>query len=119
MLHRSPVSIVLGALLATTAMTLATPGFAFDADAARAMARRNFCFKCHGILKSKDGPSYSKVAEKYRGKANAEARIMEHLTSGENAKFPDGEVDAHKIIKTHPPNDTAQIKNLIQWILAQ
>jgi len=109
----------LRAVLAATAILIATPSVAFDADAARAVARRNFCFKCHGVAKNKDGPSYSKVAEKYRGKDNAEERVIEHLTSGETAKFPEGYEDAHKIIKTHPPNDMAQIKNLVQWILAQ
>jgi cytochrome c len=90
-----------------------------DEDAARSLARQNNCFKCHGITKEKDGPSYTKVAEKYRDKANAEARLIEHITSGETAKFPDGHEEAHKIIKTSPPHDMAQIKNLVQWILSR
>jgi cytochrome c len=92
---------------------------AADADAALALARQNNCLKCHAIDKEKDGPSYKKVAEKYKGKANAEARLIEHITSGEKAKFPDGHEEEHKIIKTSPPKDMAQIKNLVQWILAQ
>src|SRR5512135_1997188 len=61
-----------------------------DVEAAKALARANNCFKCHAVEKEKDGPSYKKVAEKYKGKENAEARLMEHITSGEKAKFPDG-----------------------------
>ena len=68
--------------------------------------------------KDKDGPAYQKVAEKYKGKDNAEARLIEHITSGEKAKFPDGHEEAHKIVKTSPPNDAAQIKNLVDWILS-
>jgi len=102
-------------------------GFAFsvsamagvDAEAAKALARQNNCFKCHSVEKEKDGPSYKKVAEKYKGKENAEARLMEHITSGEKAKFPDGHEEEHKIIETSPPKDTAQIKNLVDWILSQ
>ena len=89
---------------------------AADADAALALARQNNCLKCHAIDKEKDGPSYKKVAEKYKGKANAEARLIEHITSGEKAKFDDGHEEEHAIVKTKDP---AQIKNLAEWILAQ
>jgi hypothetical protein len=27
-------------------------------------------------------------------------------------------MEEHKIVKTIPPNDTAQVKNLVKWILA-
>ena len=98
---------------------LAPAAQAVDADAALALARQNNCLKCHAIDKDKDGPSYKKVAAKYKGKADAEARLIEHITSGEKAKFPDGHEEEHKIVKTSPPKDAAQIKNLIQWVLAQ
>src|SRR5580765_1791340 len=92
---------------------------AVDVEAAKALARQNNCFKCHAAEKDKDGPAYKKVAEKYKGKDNAEARLIEHITSGEKAKFPDGHEEEHKIVKTDPPKDMAQIKNLVDWILAQ
>ena len=93
--------------------------YAVDADAAKELARQNNCFKCHAVSKDKDGPSYKSVAEKFKGKADAEQKLIHHVTSGEKAKFPDGHEEDHKIIKTDPANDTAQIKNLVQWILAQ
>jgi cytochrome c len=92
---------------------------AVDAEAAKALARQNKCFDCHAIVKDKDGPAYHKVAEKYRGKENAEARLIEHLTTGEKAKFPDGHEEKHKVIKTSPDKDMEQIKNLVQWVLSQ
>jgi len=96
-----------------------TPAFAVDADAALALARQNNCLKCHSVDKDKDGPSYKKVAEKYKGKAGAEEKLINHVTSGEKAKFPDGHEEEHKIVKTSPPKDMAQIKNLVEWILSQ
>ncbi len=90
-----------------------------DAEAAKALAKQNNCFKCHAIDKDKDGPSYHSVAEKYKGKPNAEAKLINHLTSGEKAKFPDGHEEEHKIVKTSPPKDPEQVKNLVDWILAQ
>lgn len=92
---------------------------ALDADAAKALARQNNCLKCHAVDKDKDGPAFKKVAEKYKGKADAEKRLMEHLTSGEKAKFPDGHEEEHKVVKTSPPKDMEQVKNLVQWVLAQ
>jgi cytochrome c len=110
----------LGSLLAgAAALLLASGAHAVDEEAAKQLAKQNNCFKCHSITKEKDGPAYKKVAEKYKGKANAEARLIEHITSGEKAKFPDGHEEEHKIVKTSPPKDMAQIKNLVQWVLAQ
>jgi cytochrome c len=99
-------------------LTFSIPTMAVDVDAAKALARQNNCFKCHAAEKDKDGPAYKKVAEKYKGKDNAEARLIEHITSGEKAKFPDGHEEAHKIVQTSPPKDMAQIKNLVDWILS-
>lgn len=92
---------------------------AADADAANALIKRNNCTKCHDIeKKNKDGSPYKAVAEKYRNDAKAEEKLIKHLISGEQVKFPDGQKDAHKIIRTTPADDMGQIKNLIQWILS-
>jgi len=106
---------IAAAALAFTSLAQAAP----DADAAKALAKQNNCFKCHAIDKDKDGPSYHSVAEKYKGKPGAEAKLINHITSGEKAKFPDGHEEEHKIVKTSPPKDPEQIKNLVDWILAQ
>jgi cytochrome c len=99
-------------LLASTAT------LALDVEAAKALARQNKCLNCHSIDKEGDGPAYKKVAAKFKGKATAEARLIEHITTGEKAKFPDGHEEEHKIVKTSPPKDMDQIKNLVQWILS-
>ena len=114
------VRSALTATLAGAALLLFLPAaHAVDADAAKALAKQNNCMKCHAIDKEKDGPAFKKTAEKYKGKANAEARLVEHITTGEKAKFPDGHEEEHKIVKTSPPKDMEQVKNLVQWILAQ
>ncbi len=92
---------------------------AVDAEAAKTLARQSGCFKCHTVednpAKQKDGPPWIKIGAKYRGKANAEERLITHITTGEKAKFPDGHEEDHKVIKT---KDMAQIKNLVGWILS-
>lgn len=87
-----------------------------DVEAAKGLARENSCFKCHGVEKPKDGPSYKTVAEKYRGKAGAEERLVAHVTTGEKAKFPDGHEEEHKNIKGKATPE--EIKNLVGWILS-
>ena len=117
---KQSVRCALTATLAGAALLIFMPAaHAVDADAAKALAKQNNCMKCHAVDKEKDGPAFKKVAEKYKGKANAEARLVEHITSGEKAKFPDGHEEEHKIVKTSPPKDMEQVKNLVQWILAQ
>jgi cytochrome c len=107
-------------LAAASAALLAAPlAHAVDEEAAKQLAKQNNCFKCHAIEKEKDGPSWHKVAEKYKGKPEAEAKLINHITSGEKAKFPDGHEEDHKIVKTDPPKDMAQIKNLVQFVLSR
>jgi len=113
---RSVLTVVAGAAV----LMLASSAYAaVDVDAAKQLAKQNNCFKCHAIEKDKDGPAYKKVAEKFKGKPDAEEKLIHHITSGEKAKFPDGHEEEHKIVKTSPPKDMAQIKNLVQWILSQ
>jgi len=108
---------LLGILCPAVVLTFSASSFAaVDADAAKLLARENSCFKCHGISKAKDGPAYTEVAAKYRGKADAEAKLIRHITSGEMAKFPDGHQEAHKNIKGKASPE--EIKNLVDWILS-
>lgn len=114
---RTPTLI--STLAATLILGFSSNVLAIDAEAAKATARQNGCFKCHSVDKEKDGPAWSKVAAEFRkngktAEAN-EQRLTTHITSGEKAKFPDGHEEEHKIIKTKDP---VVIKNLIQWILS-
>jgi cytochrome c len=86
-----------------------------DAAAAQALAKESECFKCHTVDKTKKGPSYKKIAAKYKGKADAEAKLIKHMTTGPKVKLEDGSEEDHKIIET---KDDAQIKNLVHWILS-
>lgn len=108
----------LGISIAVAAVLYTGSAFAVDEEAAKMLARQNKCLQCHAIDHKKDGPAYKDVAAKFRGKKDAEERLIYHITSGEKAKFEDGHEEEHKIVKTDPPKDMAQIKNLVQWILS-
>ena len=59
------------------------PISATDAFAARRLAQKNNCLRCHSVAtRQKKGPTYAEVAAKYRAQPDAEARLYQHLTSG-------------------------------------
>jgi cytochrome c len=96
-------------------LNLSSRGAAADANAAQDLAKSSGCFKCHGIDKKKDGPALRDAAAKFKDKADAEDKLIFHVTSGEKVKFPDGHEEEHKKVKTKDPNET---KNLVRWILS-
>ena len=107
------------ALMAGASVMLASTVFAagVDADAAKELADQNDCFKCHAIEKTKKGPSYKKIAAKYKGKeAEGEKNIIKNITTGPKVKLEDGTEQDHKIIDT---KDAKQLDNLVRWILSQ
>jgi cytochrome c len=115
---KTVAALVSTSFLALAAGTFSSSAIALDAEAAKALAEQNNCMQCHGLRKDKDGPSFLSTADKYRGKANAVDEVVKHLTSGRKIKLADGTQENHKIAKTIPPNDAAQLKNLAQYILS-
>ncbi len=107
--------VLLALITAVVALTMSPTVHAADAAAAEKFARQEGCLRCHGVERGKDGPAYKKIAEKLRGKADAEATLVKHLSSGSKVKFEDGHEEDHKIPKN---KDAEQIKNLVQWILS-
>jgi cytochrome c len=106
--------------VATLALSagFSTTTLAQDAEAAKGLAEQNNCMQCHGLRKDKDAPAFLKVAEKYKGKATAVDELVKHMTAGNEVKLADGTKEKHKVAKTMPANDTAQLKNLAQYILS-
>ena len=104
--------ILLAAVLVSGATFLSQ---AADDAAAEALAKKSGCLKCHSVDKKKDGPAYKEVAAKYKGKADAEAKLYTHLTTNPKVKV-DGKEETHESLKTK--ND-AEIKNVIAWILSR
>lgn len=105
---------VLSSVAVAAALALApAAGFAADEKAAEKLMRDSNCTKCHAVSKKKEGPSYKEVAEKYRGKPDAEAKLTTHVTTAPTVKV-DGKEEKHEQLKADP----AEVKNLVQWILS-
>ena len=106
-------------ILIASCAALLVSGTAFaqnvDIGAAEALMKKSGCMKCHSVSAKKDGPSFKETAAKYKGKADAEATLYKHLTTGPTIKI-DGKEERHEIIKSK--ND-AEIKNVIAYILSR
>jgi cytochrome c len=102
------------AAAAAILLAVALPARAVDADAALKLQKDSGCSKCHAVDKDKKGPAYHTTAAKYKGKADAEAKLVDFVSKSPKIKV-DGSEEEHKAVK----GDAAQVKNLVQWILAQ
>lgn len=109
------ISLLLAAAGAALAFSVSAQA-AVDVAAANKVAKDNGCTKCHSVDKTKKGPSFQKTAAKYKGKADAEAKLADFLIKSPKVKMDDGTEEEHKAI---PAKDAAQIPNLVQFILAQ
>ncbi len=99
----------------TALMLFAYSAHAVDAESAKAFAKQNNCFRCHGIDHDKDGPAWNKIAQKFKADPEGKAKLLKHLSSGEMAKFPDGHEEAHMKIES---NNVEETVNLVNWILS-
>lgn len=80
---------------------LAAPGVA---SAQEALAKSSGCLNCHAVDTKKMGPSFKEIAAKYKGKADAAAKLETSLTSAKG----------HPAVKASADD----VKSLVKWILA-
>ena len=94
-------------LLTTTlaAAALAAAGNAL-AGPAEDLITANKCSKCHTATTTKKAPSWASVAEKYKGDAGAEAKLVNMLKTG-------GTDDHNKVVASD-----ADLKAIVAIVLA-
>lgn len=113
---RFAVGSLLGLSAALVALSFSGAAFAFDEAAAKALAKKNDCTKCHAVDKDKKATSYRKIAAKYKGKPDSEEKVIKSITVTSKVKLTDGTEEEHRVIDTKDPK---ALKNIAQWILAQ
>ena len=109
---------MLARLTLTIALALCAAGNAFadvDVNAAEALVKKSGCLKCHSVTQKKEGPAYRSVAEKYKGKPEAEQKLWTHLTTNPKVQV-DGVEEKHISPKSQTDDE---IKNLIRWVLSR
>lgn len=97
------------AALASVSLLAAAGAQAASADD---LLKKNACTACHAIDKKGVGPSYKEVADKYRGQADAPAKLAEKVKKGGMGVW--GKIPM-------PPNaavSDADLKSMITYILS-
>ncbi len=80
-------------------------GAAGAASAQEELAKSSGCLNCHAIDTKKIGPAFKDVAAKYKGKADAEAKLVAEISGGKG----------HPQVKATPDD----VKTLVKWVLSQ
>jgi cytochrome c len=75
------------------------------------LARRNACMSCHAVEKRVVGPAFRDVAARYRGQADAEAKLVEKLRRG------GGGVWGAMPMPANPDLAETDARSLVRWIL--
>ena len=88
--------------IVSTAVLALGAGLAY---ASPELAKSSGCMGCHDVSAKKAGPSFKSIAEKYKGKADAEATIDAKLAAGKG----------HPAVKVKAEDRKA----LVKWVLAQ
>lgn len=103
-------------IIAAVAVMLTNQAFAagkVDMAAGLALAQKSGCMACHTVDKKVVGPALKDVSAKYKGDKKAEDMLIAKVTKGGSGTW--GTIPM-------PPNAkvaAADIKTLVQWVLAQ
>jgi len=112
---KNKLSLLLTGSLFLAAAGMAPAHAAVDEAAAKALAKKNDCFKCHAPDKTKKGPSLKAIAAKYKEKKLGEKDAIKQMTTSPRVKLEDGTEEDHKDIDTRDPK---ALSNIAQWILS-
>jgi cytochrome c len=75
------------------------------ANAQEDKAKAAGCMNCHAVDTKKIGPAFKDIAAKYKGNADAEAKLVGELSSGKG----------HPAVKASADD----VKSLVKWVLSQ
>jgi cytochrome c len=99
------VLIVMGAALGTSA-------HAADAPRGQSIANANACMGCHAVDRKLVGPSFQQIATKYKGDAQAPAKLTRKVKDGGSGVWGMIPMPAHQSMSD------ADIRTVVDWVLA-
>lgn len=101
-------------LTAAGAIVALAFGSAAHAASADDIIAAEKCGKCHTASTTKKGPSWASVAEKYKGKDEMPAKLVQMLKTGVPLSGKTGEDDLHKKVAA----SDADLKAIVAIVLA-
>jgi len=91
---------------------LVTAAWADDAPRGQMIARANACMGCHAVDRKVVGPSFQQIAAKYKGDAQAPAKLVNKVKDGGSGVW--GVLP----MPPHPAMSDADIRTVVDWVLA-
>ncbi|WP_426397601.1 c-type cytochrome [Ralstonia sp. R-29] len=95
--------------LASTAISTA----AYAAPDMQALADKSGCFSCHSVQNKIVGPAFADVAAKYKGDADAPARLAQKVREGGKGVW--GRIP----MPPHPNLKEEEAQQLVAWVLSR
>jgi len=99
----------LGGSMSMSAFAADQPGPTANAIA---IARSNACMGCHAVDRKLVGPSFQQVAQKYKGDAQASAKLAKKVKDGGAGVW--GSIP----MPSHPAMNDGDVKAVVAWVLA-
>ena len=101
-------ALMLGAL----AGVVAPAARAADAPSGQRVANANACMGCHAVDRKLVGPSFQQIAARYKGDAQAPAKLARKVKDGGSGVWGMIPMPAHQSMSD------ADIRTVVDWVLA-
>ncbi|MFM0428290.1 c-type cytochrome [Paraburkholderia aspalathi] len=85
---------------------------AADAPRGQIVANSNACMGCHAVDRKLVGPSFQQIATKYKGDAQAPAKLSRKVKDGGSGVWGMIPMPAHQSMSD------ADIRTVVDWVLA-
>jgi cytochrome c len=86
--------------------------YAADAPRGQIVASSNACMGCHAVDRKLVGPSFQQIAAKYKGDAQAPAKLARKVKDGGSGVWGMIPMPAHQSMSD------ADIRSVVAWVLA-
>ncbi len=102
-----------GMLSLLTLASMAISAAAYAAPDMQALADKSGCFSCHSVQNKIVGPAFADVAAKYKGDAEAPARLAQKVREGGKGVW--GRIP----MPPHPSLKEEEAQQLVAWVLSR
>ncbi|CAH2930290.1 MAG: Cytochrome c551/c552 [uncultured Paraburkholderia sp.] len=111
-MKRAVAGVLIVLTLGAAAGLSGPAAFAADAPHGQRIANANVCMGCHAVDRKLVGPSFQQIAARYKGDAQAAARLARKVKEGGSGVWGMIPMPAHQSMSD------ADILAVVDWVLA-
>ncbi len=106
------VGVAIASLMFGAAGLFVSTAYAADVPSGQRVAGANACMGCHAVDRKLVGPSFQQIAAKYKGDAQAPAKLARKVKDGGSGVWGMIPMPAHQSMSD------ADIHAVVDWVLA-